>query len=228
MNAENGKATPVADEKSHHEREWKLNVQNVVIKVPKPEIVVREALNLAGFDSNAGWIIVLKVHGEPKKEVDLSTTIDLRHQGIEKLRLTPKHINNGDAVSGCRREFALLPVDEAHLSRLRVRWDTIACGGRRWLILRSYLLPSGYTASRVDIAIDVPASYPGAQLDMFYCHPHLRLTSGGVIPQTEAAETIEGVSFQRWSRHRPWDAARDNLTTHLALIDESLQREVER
>jgi len=228
MNSETSDAAPVTPDKGHTEHEWKLNVQNVVIKVEKPEIVVREALKLAGFDPNAGWIIVLKVHGEPKKEVDLSTIIDLRHPGVEKLRLTPKHINNGDANPRSRREFALLPVDEAHLSRLGIRWDTIARGGRRWLILRSYQLPTGYTTGRVDIAIDVPASYPGAQLDMFYCHPHLRLTSGGVIPQTEAAERIEDISFQRWSRHRPWDAARDNLSTHLALIDESLQREVER
>jgi hypothetical protein len=41
-------------------------------------------------------------------------------------------------------------------------------------------------------------------------------------------ETIVGLSFQRWSRHRQWDSTRDTLSTHLALIDESLQREVEK
>ena len=77
-----------------------------------------------------------------------------------------------------------------------------------------------------DIAIEVPVSYPGAQLDMFYCHPPLALQSGAGIPQTQHLETITGLSFQRWSRHRQWDAARDTLATHLALVDESLRREV--
>jgi len=41
-------------------------------------------------------IIILKIAGEPKKEVDLNYMIDLRHKGIEKLRLTPRQINNGE------------------------------------------------------------------------------------------------------------------------------------
>ena len=74
--------------------------------------------------------------------------------------------------------------------------------------------------------IEVPVSYPGAQLDMFYCHPPLALQSGAAIPQTQHLETITGLPFQRWSRHRQWDATRDTLATHLALVDEALHREV--
>jgi hypothetical protein len=61
---------------------------------------------------------------------------------------------------------------------------------------------------------------------MFYCHPPLALPSGAAIPQTQQIETVIGLPFQRWSRHRQWDPARDTLATHLALIDESLHREV--
>lgn len=206
----------------------KLNVQGVVIESRNPKIVVRDAIKLAGFDPEAGWIIVLKVAGEPRKEVDLSTTIDLTHPGVEKLRLTPRQINNGEAAMPRRHDFALLPQDEAHLDRLGLRWETIIDGARRWLIIRSYPLPSGYTTAVVDIAIEVPVSYPGAQLDMFYCHPHLALTNGQTIPQVQCIETVTGIGFQRWSRHRQWDSARDNVSTHLALVEESLRREVER
>jgi hypothetical protein len=73
----------------------------------------------------------------------------------------------------------------------------------------------------------VPPSYPTAQLDMFYCYPPLALASGREIPQTQNTETILGVRYQRWSRHRQWDAGRDNISTHLALVDESLRREIE-
>lgn len=227
---EQEKQTPEPD-KNHgqegHESPWKLNVQGVIVESRLPTIVVRDAIKRAGFDPDAGWIIVLKVAGEPRKEIDLTAVIDLKHPGIEKLRLTPKQINNGEAASPRRLDFSLLAQDEAHLDRLGFRWETVLDGARRWLFLPEYPLPQGYTRQSTDIAVEVPVSYPGAQLDMFYCHPHLALAKGGVIPQTQHIETVLGMGFQRWSRHRQWDSARDNLTTHLALVDESLRREVE-
>jgi hypothetical protein len=206
---------------------WKLNVQGVMIESREPKITVRHAIKEAGFNPETPWIIVLKIAGEPKHEVDLSFVIDLRHTGIEKLRLTPRHINNGEMAAAPRMDFALLPGDEAHLARLGLAWDAVNDGGRRWLILRNYPLPAGYTVSTADIAIEIPVSYPGAQLDMFYCCPPLALASGAVIPQTQSQETITGRVYQRWSRHRDWNAACDTLVTHLALLDESLSREVE-
>ena len=213
-------------EHEHHHGPWKLDVQGVVIESREPEIVVRHAIKLAGFNPDAPWIIILKIMGEPKREVDLSYVIDLRHKGIERLRLTPRQINNGESSTARRFDFAMLPQDGEHLDHLGLRWETLIEAGRRWLILRGYPLPSGYRAAVADIAVEVPVSYPGAQLDMFYCHPPLALNSGGVIPQTQCLETITGLPYQRWSRHRQWDTARDTLATHLALVDESLRREV--
>jgi hypothetical protein len=211
----------------HHEGPWKLNVQGVIIESSRPEIVVRDAIMQAGFNPDTPWIIILKAAGEPKREVDLSFVIDLRHKGIEKLRLTPRQINNGEAGMGRRIEFALLPQDEEHLDHLGFRWETLIDVGRRWLVIRNYPVPPGYNANMTDIAIEVPVSYPGAQLDMFFCHPALAILSGAMIQQTQHMEMVTGVPFQRWSRHRQWDAARDTLATHLALVDESLCREVE-
>ena len=71
-------------EDEHHDHgPWKLNVQGVIIESPQPEIVVRQAIKQAGFNPDTPWIIILKVAGEPKREVDLSFVIDLRHKGIE-------------------------------------------------------------------------------------------------------------------------------------------------
>lgn len=210
----------------HHHEVWKLNVQGVIIESRNSEIVVRQAIKEAGFNPDTPWIIVLKVAGEPKREVDLSFVIDLRHKGIEKLRLTPRQINNGEMPRQRRVAFAMLPLDEALLDRLGFDWETVVDAGRRWLIIRNYPLPRGYQVAAATIGIEVPVSYPGAQLDMFYCHPPLALPSGAAIPQTQQIETVIGLPFQRWSRHRQWDPARDTLATHLALVDESLHREV--
>jgi Prokaryotic E2 family E len=219
------------DQHHHHHDDgvvirWKLNVQGVLIESPHPEIVVRHAIKQAGFNPDTPWIIILKITGEPKKEVDLSFVIDLRNEGIEKLRLTPKQINNGEMPAKQRSEFAMLPQDEQHLDQLGLRWETQVEAGRRWLFIRGYPVPPGYRSCSTDIAVEVPVSYPGAQLDMFYCNPALALPSGAAIPQTQHTETVTGKPFQRWSRHRQWDPARDTLATHLALIDASLLREV--
>lgn len=193
-------------------------------------IVVARALSLAGFDPNQGWQIFLKVVGQPKRPVELTTEIDLRTPGIEKLRLTPKEVNNGEALPQPRRAFALLDVDEAHLERLKLRWETIAEAKRRWLLIHDYPLPAGYTTSTTKLALEIPPTYPAAQIYGFYAHPPLALSSRHVIDKTQLRGVLGGAEFHGWSRHRgsgsPWDSTRDNVVTQLALVDAALAKEV--
>ncbi len=208
---------------------WKLNVQNVQIVSAASTIVVRDALVQAGFDPSQGWIIVLKT-SEGKHQVSIDDVVDLRLPGIEKLRLTPREINNGEAPAR-ERSFAILPADQAGLDARNLNWETVVDSGRRWLILRDVELPQGFNHGKATIAIEVPTTYPMAELDMFYCYPALSRLDGRPIPQTQVTEAIQGRSFQRWSRHRggasPWRAGTDNVLTHLALVEASLLREVE-
>lgn len=208
---------------------YKLNVQGVTIETTEPSILVRKAMELAGFDTAQEWIIILRVKGDPKRPVTLDTPIDLTDPGVEKLRLTPKQISNGEALPR-RREFDLLPADAAYLDGAGHRWETFDEGGVRWLLIHSYPTPAGYHQSHVDLALQIPLTYPATQIDMFYCHPDLTLRSGAGIAQTECRVSCGGREFQRWSRHRPdgaWDRFKDNVVTHLTLVDESLCREVD-
>jgi Prokaryotic E2 family E len=208
---------------------WKLNVQGVILDVPTPTIVVRDALTLAGFNPDQGWYIFLKVRGEPKRAVTLTDTIDLRTPGIEKLRLTPKEINNGEASQAPRRDFALLDADETHLARLGLRWETVEEANRRWLVFHNYPVPAGYTVDRTLLALEIPPTYPGAQIYGFYAHPPLALASAGAIPNTQLRGTIFGEEFHGWSRNRgvmAWNPATDNVATQLALVDTALAKEV--
>jgi hypothetical protein len=208
---------------------WKLNVQGVVIQSAEPTITVRNALIDAGFEQGQEWIIVLKT-SEGRHPVGLDYVIDLRLPGIEKLRLTPRDVNNGD-VAELARDFRLLPADEKGLRNRGLTWETVNDGGHRWLLMRDYPLPPGFNHASVTMALDIPSTYPAAEIDMFYCLPHVEKRSGQPIPQTEARASIRGAPYQRWSRHRgpsgPWRPNVDNVLSHLALVDSALLREVE-
>lgn len=209
--------------------EWKLNVQGVTVKSDQPTITVRDALAKAGFDTDTAWIIVLKTASE-RKQVGLDHVVDLREPGLEKLRLTPPEINNGEVATVIRRDFALLPADEAWLGDRGHDWSTFVENGRRWLLLRGIQMPAGYNVDVADVAMEIPTSYPMAEIDMFYCFPPLARNDGQTIPQTQVSENITGRPFQRWSRHRgaaaPWRPGKDSVVTHMLLVEESLAREV--
>lgn len=206
---------------------WELDVQGVVVSSPEPSITVRHALELAKIDPDLPWTFVLKADGK-KEPVELNTVIDLTKPGVERLRVMPKVINNGEGPCQ-RRQFSLLKQDVTFLDSTLYRWETVIDGERRWLLVHDYKLPGGYQQPSTTLAIEVPALYPVAELDMFYCAPALSLQTGVGIPQTEYQQPIFGEVFQRWSRHREsqvWSPTGDSMVTHLGLVEESLQREV--
>lgn len=209
---------------------WELNVQGVSVKSSEPIISVADALTRAGFDASQAWIIMLKVKGEAKRQLSISDTVDLRTPGIEKIRLTPKEVNNGEACMTVRRDFSLLDADQLHLDGLGLVWETEDSRGKRWLILHDYPVPSGYSISKTTLALLIPPTYPKAEIDMFYVNPPLKLSSGADIPATQSTENIRGKPFQRWSRHRGrssrWNPQADNVITHLALVESSIAGEV--
>ena len=139
-------------------------------------------------------------------------------------------INNGEVQTAPRREFGLLGKDEAYLNERSLHWETFVDGGRRWLLLSNFVLPEGFNHSVVDIAIDVPPTYPRSEIDMFHCFPHLKLGNGRVIGETSGRTAIAGRTFQQWSRHlngqSRWNPATDSAMTHIAVIGAALLREV--
>ena len=208
---------------------WGLNVQGDLTEWDSPHVLVRDALLKAGVDLSKQWMIVLKVKEQEPRQVALDDVVDLDQPGIERLWLRPRQVDNGEGQA-LRRDFSLLPKDDGFLAASNYRWETITAGARRWLLIHNYLLPKGYNAGTCRLAFEVPATYPAAQIDMFYCDPPLSVLGGAAPPATDVRETIDGVSFQRWSRHRcadnPWSPSRDSISTHLGLVDESLGREV--
>lgn len=209
---------------------WKLRVQGVTLEFSSPVVKVADAMKEAGFDPNKAWHIYLLVEGQNKQEVNSDYMLDLRTPGLEKIRLMQRNVDNGDGLQyKAQCEFELLAVDKRYLDSSGLRWETILCGERRWLLIHDYQLMPGYTPAVTQLALDIPKDYPSAQIDMFYFAPAVSRGDGLPIPSTQVTANIDGIVYQGWSRHRnganPWDQFADNVATHLALVESCLARE---
>lgn len=130
-----------------------------------------------------------------------------------------------------RRQFDLLPVDRQFLEEYGLPWETIV-DGSQWVLIHEFPAPEGYSHKTVTAAIRIETGYPQTELNMVYFYPALNRADGKVIRATEATQTLDGKTFQRWSRHRtpqnPWRTGEDNLGTHIMLVEDWLEREFER
>ena len=128
-----------------------------------------------------------------------------------------------------RRDFKLPEEDVDCLDALRRKGETLATEGTKWLFISGYSIPAGYDHETADLALRIPPSYPDDQIDMVYFSPPLALKSGKAIRQLSPV-TIDGKSYQQWSRHRraanPWRPGLDNVGTHLLQVDDWLRREL--
>lgn len=129
-----------------------------------------------------------------------------------------------------RRQFALPSFDVAYLDSTAIKWETIAmANGNRWLLLHDRPIPDGYTVGKATVALLIVPSYPEAQIDMAYFHPHLARKDAKPIGALSPLD-IEGTIYQQWSRHRtgeaPWRSGEDDVSTHLVLVDDWMEREM--
>lgn len=119
--------------------------------------------------------------------------------------------------------------DTLYLSSSGRTWSLVPDGNNLLLIINSYTIPSGYTVTTSDLALQIIRGYPDTQIDMVYFSPALVRTNGASIPAI-ANVTLAGRNWQRWSRHRtasnPWRPGIDCVETHLAQVDEWLRREL--
>lgn len=130
-----------------------------------------------------------------------------------------------------RRQFNLLPQDEAFLEQYGLSWETMI-NGSQWVLIHEFPTHEGYNHAKASIAILLTPGYPQAALDMVYVYPHLSRKDDKPIRQVKAHQNVDGKNWQRWSRHRtpqnPWCPGEDSLETHIYLIEDWFTREFER
>ena len=130
-----------------------------------------------------------------------------------------------------RRDFDLAVTDTAFLDELGLPWETLRDQGGGWIWVHDFPVPAGLKPDQTTLAVRLEAPYPDCPLDMAYFHPAIQRIDGRPIAAL-AQHMIDGKPFQRWSRHRspanPWRPGLDDLSTHIALVRNWLDRELER
>lgn len=127
-----------------------------------------------------------------------------------------------------RRDFALPAEDMEWLETRGADYELVREGQVLRVVLYDYAVSLGYQVDRVTANVRIEAGYPDTQIDMVYFFPNLARTNGRPIGAI-SADTFDGKSWQRWSRHRtpanPWRPGIDSLATHFSLVQDWLERE---
>ncbi len=194
--------------------------------VQAPGLNGEQILELAG-KSSATHKLYQNVRGHQPKPIGAGEYVDFTASGVERFTTMARDTTEGRGP--LRREFKLLKEDEDYLSSLGLCWETLV-DGNHWLLVHDWQLPSGYSHERVTVALLMPPSYPDGEIDMMYVYPPLARVDQKQIGAL-SSQSIRGEQYQRWSRHRtaanPWRPGVDDVSRHMALVDEWFRREFE-
>jgi hypothetical protein len=150
--------------------------------------------------------------------------------GVERFMTIPKEVTEGEGPQA-RRQFTLLEGDAAYLNCLGLRWEALVEGGLQAVVIYGFSLPLGYNVSSADVHVRFNSGYPDTQLDMAYFSPALARTDGRGINNLSMT-TLDTRQWQQWSRHRTpvsaWRPGIDDLSTHMALVEDWLAAEMQK
>ena len=204
---------------------YKVQIDKDIFETKEPTPTGRDLLLLAGKLPPEQFAIYQKAKGGRPVRVELNERVDLREPGIERFVTLPLDQTEG---LGGRRQFILPADDTAWLDAQSFQYELVRDGAQR-VVVYGLTLPAGYSVERVDVNVRIDPGYPDVQIDMAYVYPPLARKDGRPIGAT-CPDQFDGKVWQRWSRHRtpanPWRPGVDNLSTHFALIDHWLVREL--
>ncbi len=211
-------------------RRYRIRIDRERYVVKSPFVTKDELLSLAGKCGDK-WRIHQKLRGGQLDEVKDDEKVDLRERGVERFVTMELTQTDGEApateVASPRRTFRLPADDEDYLNSLGLAWESILDGNVQWLLIHKHPIPEDFDTPTATVAIRIERSYPPSKLDMVYIHPQLSRQDAKPIPAL-STQQIEGVSFQRWSRHYAWREGVDSLSTHHLSIKGWLSDELKR
>lgn len=208
-------------------KQYKIKVDKTYHIVDSPYITGKELIALEKKQPIENWD-AYKFYGNQPKPIKIKQeeVVDLTEKCLVRFVLQPKEQKDGRV---CRKQFKLSAEDVEFLDRLGLPWETLSSVSN-WLVIHDYPIPTGYNTALVQVALLIPPSYPASEIDMAYFHPQLQKIDGKPI-NAISSQDIDGLTFQRWSRHRQpgeWVPGVDNILTHLTLVDNWLLNDLKR
>jgi hypothetical protein len=217
-----------SDRKPPKAKKYRIRIDKEYFTVENSGMTGKDLLILAGKQPECYDIFqILRKNPKPQK-IGLDQYVDFScDPAIERFVTLPKEQKDG---RGSRKNFSL-PVDDAEfLDNKGLQWEALVENRLNWLIIYNYSIIPGYNTQTVEVALQISPNYPATEIDMVYFYPHLIKSSGRPI-YALSQQQIDGKNFQRWSRHRKpgdWRPGLDNLSTHLLLVDNWLEKELKR
>jgi Prokaryotic E2 family E/Multiubiquitin len=207
-------------------RRYIIRIDREKYTVEVPGMLGKDILALAGKTPDRYLLNQKFRHGQVAP-IEPTQHVDFTAPGVERFITLPKDQTEGRDPS--RQQFKLPEEDVAQLQAGASDWETVP---GNWLLVHGFPVPDGYNTRSVSVALQIPAGYPTAALDMAYFHPSLQLSNGRPIPAVSSGQIIEGKNWQRWSRHytpqHPWLPGEYSVATHLSLVQIWLERELAR
>ena len=153
---------------------------------------------------------------EPDKLLDRGETVTLSGAGVERFFTGERESTAGSSI--------IPRPDRRYLEDHELHPKAIIENNQKGLVFPSYPLPDGkFNLSRTDLLILLPAGYPDAPPDMFFCDPPILLADGTAAASTDMQFPFHGRVWQRWSRHNSsWRPGIDGLHTMLQRVDAAL------
>jgi hypothetical protein len=154
--------------------------------------------------------------------------VSFLESGVERFMTIPNEVTEGEGPQP-RRQFALLKGDAVFLDSLGLRWEAVLDGGVQAAIIYGWPMPVGYNEASADVHVRFNSGYPDTQLDMAYFAPALTRVNGRIMNNLSMTP-FDGRNWQQWSRHRTpasaWRPDVDDLSTHMALVEDWLAAEL--
>lgn len=215
------------DKPAPHAKHYAFRVDKERIVVDTPTISGREILAKVS-KTPEGFKLYQHRRGHQPILIPPDHIVNLREPGVERFTTMPKDTTEGLGAPCIRQDFRLPEADESYMTGLGLTWEALLDGATRWLIIHDWKVPPGYNRTQVTLALLIPDNYSDSPLDMVYFKEPLARTDGRAIGAL-SWQAIGGVQWQRWSRHRtaanPWRIGIDDIASHLAMVDEWLNRE---
>lgn len=207
------------------DRSYQIRIDRERFVVRHPSITGREILALVNKKPE-DYLLHQRLRGGATRTIEADEKVDLTGTGPERFMTMKRETQEG--FMEVRRQFKIASPDDAFLTEHYPKWEAIVEGDAQWIIIRGFVLPSGFNVPQADLAIQLVAGYPDAALDMAYFSPNIQRADGKAIPAL-SPQQFDGRMWQRWSRHRtganPWIPGEDNVATHVSYVKYFLAEE---